>query len=383
MPEPYSIKTAQSVLDDLRERLVRTRWPDQIDGAGWDYGTESGYLQDLCAYWANGYDWRSAEQRLNEWPHFLTTIDGTGLHFIHARSTHAGAIPLLLTHGWPGSIVEFLRVIGPLVDPPAHGGDAADAFDVVCPSLPGYAWSGPTRQRGWDVRRVADALAALMTELGYERFGAQGGDWGGLLTSQLGAYHAHRLLGIHLNLVITPPPTEADMAGLSEAELAALGRMAAFQRTEFGYQAIQGTKPQSLAYGLNDSPAGLAGWIVEKFRTWSDCGGDVERAFSRDDLLTNIMAYWVTGTIGSSTRLYYESMKGGAFPVPDIRVSAPTGVAVFPKEIFSPPRRWVENHYHLCHWSELPRGGHFAAMEQPALFVEDVRAFFRLFRSEV
>jgi len=383
VPEPYSIKTAQSVLDDLRERLVRTRWPDQIDGAGWDYGTESGYLQDLCAYWANGYDWRSAEQRLNEWPHFLTTIDGTGLHFIHARSTHAGAIPLLLTHGWPGSIVEFLRVIGPLVDPPAHGGDAADAFDVVCPSLPGYAWSGPTRQRGWDVRRVADALAALMTELGYERFGAQGGDWGGLLTSQLGAYHAHRLLGIHLNLVITPPPTEADMAGLSEAELAALGRMAAFQRTEFGYQAIQGTKPQSLAYGLNDSPAGLAGWIVEKFRTWSDCGGDVERAFSRDDLLTNIMAYWVTGTIGSSTRLYYESMKGGAFPVPDIRVSAPTGVAVFPKEIFSPPRRWVENHYHLCHWSELPRGGHFAAMEQPALFVEDVRAFFRLFRSEV
>ena len=383
MPEPYSIKTAQSVLDDLRERLVRTRWPDQIDGAGWDYGTESGYLQDLCAYWANGYDWRSAEQRLNEWPHFLTTIDGTGLHFIHARSTHAGAIPLLLTHGWPGSIVEFLGVIGPLVDPPAHGGDAADAFDVVCPSLPGYAWSGPTRQRGWDVRRVADALAALMTELGYERFGAQGGDWGGLLTSQLGAYHAHRLLGIHLNLVITPPPTEADMAGLSEAELAALGRMAAFQRTEFGYQAIQGTKPQSLAYGLNDSPAGLAGWIVEKFRTWSDCGGDVERAFSRDDLLTNIMAYWVTGTIGSSTRLYYESMKGGAFPVPDIRVSAPTGVAVFPKEIFSPPRRWVENHYHLCHWSELPRGGHFAAMEQPALFVEDVRAFFRLFRSEV
>jgi microsomal epoxide hydrolase len=381
VPESFTIQTDQHLLDDLNERLRRTRWPDQIDGAGWDYGTELGYLRDLCGYWAAGYDWRAAESRLNAWPQLLTVVDGTRIHAIHARSPHAGATPLLLIHGWPGSIVEFLDVIGPLVDPPAYGGEAADAFHVVCPSLPGYAWSGPTPDRGWGIRRVADALARLMTELGYERFGAQGGDWGGLATSHLGADHAARLIGIHLNLVITPPPTEADFAGLSEAELTSMASIGAFQKTETGYQAIQSTKPQSLAYGLTDSPAGLAGWIVEKFRTWSDCNGDIETVFSRDQLLTNVMAYWLTGTIGSSTRLYYESMRAGTFPAPDVPVSAPTGVAVFPKEIYSPPRRWVESFYNLVHWSEMPRGGHFAAMEQPELFVEDVRSFFRMLRS--
>jgi pimeloyl-ACP methyl ester carboxylesterase len=242
--EAFSIQVEQHVLDDLHERLRRTRWTDQMDGTGWEYGTDLGYLQELCSYWLESYDWRAAEKRLNEWPHFLTQVDGARVHFIHARSPHPGAVPLLLIHGWPGSVVEFLEVIGPLVDPPAHGGSAADAFDVVVPSLPGYAWSGPTNERGWDVRRVADAFAALMTELGYERFGSQGGDWGGLITSQLGAHHPDRLIGIHLNLIITPTPAEADFAALSEAELARLGGIQAFQQMETGYQAIRAPGPR-------------------------------------------------------------------------------------------------------------------------------------------
>jgi microsomal epoxide hydrolase len=380
--EAFAIEVEESVLDDLHERLRRTRWTDQMEGTGWDYGTDLGYLQELCSYWLETYDWRAAEKRLNQWPHFLTRVDGAQIHFIHVRSPHPDAIPLLLIHGWPGSVVEFLDVIGPLVDPPAHAGDAADAFDIVVPSLPGYAWSGPTNARGWDVRRVADAFSVLMTELGYERFGSQGGDWGGLITSQLGAHHADRLVGIHLNLVVTPPPAEADVMALPEGELAKLGRMQEFQRTETGYQAIQSTRPQTLAHGLSDSPAGLAAWIIEKFRAWSDCDGDVERAFSRDDLLTNVMAYWLTGTIGSSIRLYYETMRDGGFPAPDIPIRVPTGVAVFPREIFTPPRSWVEQHYDLRHWTEQPRGGHFAAMEQPDLFVDDVRTFFRVLREQ-
>jgi microsomal epoxide hydrolase len=378
--EPFVIDVEQSILDDLQDRLRRTRWTDEIPGTGWEYGTDLGYLQALCAYWLDAYDWRTQEARINRWPNFLATVDGTRIHFIHARSPHPTAVPLLLMHGWPGSIVEFLAAIDPLVDPPAHGGDATDAFHVICPSLPGYTWSGPTAERGWNIRRVADGFVRLMVELGYERFAAHGGDWGALAASQMGAHHAANLLGIHVTIVLTPPPGAADLAGLSEQELATLMRAAEFQMTGTGYSAIHRTRPQTLAHALADSPAGLAGWIIDKFRAWSDCDGDVERAFTRDDLLTNIMAYWVTGTIGSSIRMYYESMQADQYPVPDIPVTAPTGVAVFPKEIFTPPRRWVENHYNLQHWSELPRGGHFGAMEQPELFVADVRAFYRSLR---
>jgi microsomal epoxide hydrolase len=382
MIEPYTISVDEAVLDDLRQRLKRTRWADQIEGAGWDYGTEREYLRDLCGYWADSFDWLAAEARLNAWPHVVTAVDGQRLHAIHAQSPHAGATPLMLVHGWPGSVVEFLDVIGPLVDPPAYGGDASDAFSVVCPSLPGYCWSGPTTTRGWDVERVAAALVQLMEQLGYPRFGYQGGDWGGLIGSRLGANAPERLLGLHLNLVAVPPPTGPEaFAALTEPELAAMQEYAAFSEQETGYSAIQGTKPQSLAYALTDSPAGLAAWIVEKFRRWSDCNGDVESAFRRDHLLTNITAYWVTGTIGSSMRLYYESMRAGTFGAPAEPVRVPTGVALFPRELLRPPRAWVEAHYDLRHWTEMPRGGHFAAMEQPELFARDVRAFFRTVRA--
>ncbi|MDP9435613.1 MAG: epoxide hydrolase [Actinomycetota bacterium] len=375
MAEPFAVAVAQSVLDDLSARLRATRWPDALPGSGWDYGTDLGYLRDLCRTWADGFDWRRQEARLNAWPQHVTEIDGARLHYLHARSPHPGALPLLLTHGWPGSVVEFLSVLGPLVDPPAHGGDPADAFTVVCPSIPGYGWSGPTRERGWDVRRVARALAALMAELGHDRYGAQGGDWGGIATAHLGVLDAAHLVGIHLNMANAPRP-RGDDSTLDAQEQADLADMRAFKARETGYQAIQGTKPQTLAYALNDSPAGLAGWVVEKFRAWSDCGGDVESVVDRDDLLANLTTYWVTGTAGSAARLYYETFC--ALPVmPTQRVEVPTAVARFPREIYRPPRAWVEAAFDLRRWTVMPRGGHFAALEQPDLLVEDVRAFFR------
>jgi microsomal epoxide hydrolase len=378
---PFRITVDDGVLDDLRERLDRTRWPDQIPGSGWDYGTDLAELQDLCTYWRDEFDWRAAEARLNAWPQCETYIDDTHVHFVHARSPYAGALPLVMTHGWPGSVAEFLKVLGPLTDPPAHGGDAADAFHVVAPSMPGYGFSGPTRRRGMDVRAVAEVVAALMARLGYDRYGAQGGDWGALVSSHLGVVDAAHLAGIHLNMVVARPPDATDpTAGVRPDELEALGAMAGFRRDETGYQAIQGTKPQTLAYGLTDSPAGLAGWILEKFRTWSDCGGDVFSRFSRDELLTNITIYWVTGTINSSTRLYYESRRSGHFGPPEKCVAVPTGAAIFPRELLRPPRAWAEAAFDIVHWTRMPSGGHFAAMEEPELLVEDVRSFFRAVR---
>jgi pimeloyl-ACP methyl ester carboxylesterase len=377
---PFTIAVPEAVLDDLRQRLERVRWPDQIEGTGWDLGTDLAYARDLCDYWRTAFNWRAAEAELNEWPNYLTQVDGQQFHLIHARSPHPDALPLLLTHGWPGSVVEFLDVLGSLTDPAAHGGDPADAFHVVCPSLPGYTWSGPTTERGWHIGRVADALDTLMIGLGYPRYGAQGGDWGALATARLARQHPDHLAGIHLNLPIIDLPAEPAVEGLTEDEIAALIAARDFQRTETGYSAIQGTKPQTLSYALNDSPAGLAAWIIEKFRTWSDCEGDPASVITRDRLLTNITAYWVTGTAGSSIRLYRESMEAGVFGGPGGRVDVPTGVAVFPKELVHFPRSWVAAAYDLRHWTEQPRGGHFAAMEQPALFVADVRAFFRTVR---
>jgi pimeloyl-ACP methyl ester carboxylesterase len=373
--EPFRIHVDDAVLDDLRERLARTRLPDEIDGTGWEYGIPYGYLRELVAYWRDTYDWRAHEAALNALPQFRTRIDGQTIHFVHAASPHAGALPLLLTHGWPGSIVEFLDVIPRLTQPEAHGGDPADAFHVVAPSLPGYGFSEPTRTRGWNVTRIARAFTELMPRLGYARYGAQGGDWGAQVTTRIGALDPEHCVAIHLNMPIARPPGEP--LTLTDEEQADLAAMQQFQRDEAAYAQLQRTKPQTLGAGLNDSPVGLLAWIVEKFHAWSDCDGHPENRFTRDQLLTNVTIYWVTQTIASSARLYWENAHSHEVQE---RVTVPTGVARYPKEVLRYPRSWVERYYNVTHWTGMPRGGHFAAMEEPELFVEDLRAFFRSVR---
>ena len=376
--ERFEIRVDDSVLEDLRRRLAWTRFPDQIEGTGWEYGISIDYVRELVEYWRHEYDWRAQEARLNALPHFRTRIDGQSIHFVHARSARADALPLLITHGWPGSVVEFLDVIPRLTDPEAHGGLAADAFHVIAPSLPGYGFSEPTRTRGWDVRRIARAFIELMRRLGYARYGAQGGDWGAQVATRIGALDPDHCAGIHLNMPIAGRPK--DPGPLTDEEEADLAAMAHFQREESGYALEQGTKPQTLGVALNDSPAGLLAWIVEKFRTWSDCGDHPEKSYTRDQLITNVMLYWVTQTITSSARLYWETKHAGSWEAPEF-VGVPTGVARYPKEeVLRFPRPWVERHYNVTHWAVMPRGGHFAAMEQPALFVEDLRNFFRTVR---
>jgi microsomal epoxide hydrolase len=376
--ERFEIHVDDAVLDDLRDRLARTRIPDQIEGTGWEYGIPLDYLAELVDYWRETYDWRAQEARLNEFEHYRTTIDDQSIHFIHARSAHEDALPLLLVHGWPGSVVEFLDVIPRLTDPEAHGGSAADAFHVVAPSLPGYGFSEPPRTRGWDVWRVARAFVQLMPRLGYARYAAQGGDWGAQVATRIGALDPEHCVGLHLNLPLADPPDEpVTLTDQDKADLAAIQQ---FSREESGYANEQSTKPQTLGVALNDSPAGLLAWIVEKFRGWSDCDGDPENVFTRDQLITNVMTYWVTRTITSSARLYWEHMHPGpGVGAPDY-VAVPTGVARYPKEVLPFPRSWVERRYNLTYWADMPRGGHFAAMEQPELFVDDVRAFFRTLR---
>jgi pimeloyl-ACP methyl ester carboxylesterase len=378
--EPFSIRVSDDVLDDLRSRLARTRFPAPSPGEPWAYGTDLGYVRELCRYWKDEYDWRVHEAALNAFPQFRTVIDGQRIHFLHVRSAEPHALTLIITHGWPGSVAEFMKIIGPLADPAAHGGERADAFHVICPSMPGYAFSGPTTTPGWDTLRIAEAWKTLMAGLGYARYGAQGGDWGAMITTQLGLIDFEHVCGIHLNMVIAGPPPGADMSALTDKEKAALADMVQFQQTEFAYAMIQGTKPQTLGYGLEDSPAGLAAWISEKFRTWTDCGGDIERAVTRDELLTNIMLYWLTGTAHSSARLYYETMKAKRFGYAGRRVEVPTGCAIFPREIMRPPRRWAEAAYNVTRWTELEAGGHFAALEQPEALVRELRAHFRTLR---
>jgi microsomal epoxide hydrolase len=378
--EPFSICVPDSALDDLRERLERTRFPSPAPGAPWAYGTDGGYLEELCRYWRDEYDWRAHEAALNRFPQFKTVIDGQPVHFLHVRSPEPAALPLVITHGWPGSIAEFTKIIGPLADPRARGADPADAFHIVCPSIPGYAFSGPTSEQGWDTLRVAAAWMELMSRLGYRRYGAQGGDWGSIISRDLALRGPDRVAGIHLNMVAAGPPADFDFSTLTEKEQAGLAGLERYWQSEAGYAQIQGTKPQTLGYALEDSPAGLAGWIVEKFRAWSDCDGDVERAISRDEMLTGIMLYWLTGTAHSSARLYYETMKTGRFgPVAD-NVTVPTGFAVFPRELFCSPRGWAERQYNVVQWTEMDAGGHFAALEQPDALVADIRAFFRRVR---
>jgi pimeloyl-ACP methyl ester carboxylesterase len=376
---PFQIRVPDAVLADLRQRLGRTRLPGEIRGSGWDYGTNLSYLRELLTYWRERFDWRAAERRLNRFDQFTTTIDGLEIHFIHQRARRADALPLALTHGWPGSVAEFTKVIGPLTDPGAYGGDPTDAFHVVAMSLPGFGFSAKPAERGYGPERIARIVAALMARLGYTRYGLQGGDWGSAISRFAALNDASHVAGLHLNLCLAGPPSGAGdpNAGVPPAELERMRARQAFFEAERGYFLEQSTRPQTIGYALDDSPAGLAAWIVEKFRSWCDCGGDVEKKFTKDDLLTNITLYWVTQSGASSARIYYENQR--AAPV-QRRVEVPTACAVFPKEISIPPRRWVEAQYNLTRWTEMPRGGHFAAMEEPDLFVDDVRAFFRTVR---
>jgi pimeloyl-ACP methyl ester carboxylesterase len=349
----------------------------------WSQGVPLGYLRELCDYWADGYDWRATEARLNALPQFRTYIDGLGIHFLHMRSPDPAALPLILTHGWPGSVVEFLKVIGPLTDPVAHGGQAADAFHVVCPSLPGYGFSDKPARPGWGVQRIAHAWNALMARLGYQRYGAQGGDWGTSISTIMAQQNPERIVGIHLTPPLAPPDP-ATFDDLTEAERSALAALEHAAEWGSGYSAEQSTRPQTVGYGLVDSPAALCAWIVEKFWSWTDCDGHPENALTRDELLDNLMLYWLPGTGASAARLYWESIRQVnqwiSGPVTDT-VAVPTGCSIFPKEMQRPSRRWAARRFlDIRYWNEPPKGGHFAAFEQPELFVSEVRSFFRLVR---
>jgi pimeloyl-ACP methyl ester carboxylesterase len=361
--QPFTVAVPDAVLDDLHARLDRARLPNEIAGIGWEQGTERDYLVELLDHWRHRYDWRATEARLNRFPQAVTEVDGQRIHVVHARAADPGALAIVVTHGWPGSVMELLDVLGPL----------SEDFHVVAPSLPGFTFSGPTRERGWHPRRIAAAVGEVMARLGYERYGVQGGDWGSLVSANLADLHPDRVVGVHLNMVTATRPVPG--AEVTEEEQRAREAAERWRRTGMGYQHIQSTRPQSLGYALEDSPAGLAGWIVEKFREWSHA--DVRDAFTFDRLLDNITAYWVTGTATSSLRIYWEMEQARRAAVPERPVAAPTAIAVFPGEISFPPRSWTEAAFHVVRWTRPARGGHFAAMEAPAEFVEDVRSFFR------
>jgi pimeloyl-ACP methyl ester carboxylesterase len=378
----FRIDVEKSVLDDLQERLAKTRFATGTEGAGWDYGTNPTYLEDLCGYWRHAFDWRKQESYLNSFKHFRADVDGVGLHFIHEKGKGDNPIPLLLVHGWPDSFARFLKVIPMLTDPAAHGSDPQPSFDVIVPSLPGFGFSDRPRKQGLTFG-FGDLLHKLMVEeLGYRRFAVQGGDWGGAVAEQMARSHASSLIGIHLTDVPFSHMFQSPK-NPSGAEEQYLKKMKAFTQKEGAYALIQSTRPQSLACGLNDSPAGLAAWIVEKFRAWSDCDGDLESRFSRDEILTNIMIYWVTQTIDSSFFPYYDLANAGALQWTAEAVKTwlgstkvPAGFALFPKDLVTPPREWAERFFNVLRWNEMPRGGHFAAMEEPELFVQDLRSMF-------
>lgn len=371
--QPFRIAASDAELDDLRRRLRATRWPDRETVDDWSQGIPLAYVQEVCAYWAEKYDWRAREARLNRFPQFRTAIDGLGIHFLHVRSPHADALPLLITHGWPGSIVEFLEAIEPLTDPTSHGGEARDAFHVVCPSLPGYGFSDKPARAGWNVDRIGRAWAALMARLGYSRYVAQGGDWGAMVTTAVGLQDREHCAAIHLNMPIAAPDP-ATLGSLSEREQGALAAMQHYEQWDSGYSKQQSTRPQTLGYGLVDSPAGQAAWILEKFWAWTDSDGHPENVLSRDALLDNVMLYWLPATGASSARLYWESFRNTSLG----EVPVPTGCSSFPKEIFRLSKRWAEKRYtDLFYWNELERGGHFAAFEQPETYVRELRACFR------
>jgi pimeloyl-ACP methyl ester carboxylesterase len=374
---PFRIAVPDAVLSDLQSRLRNTRWPEAELVDDWSQGAPIKWIKDVCTYWAGQYDWRKREAALNRFAQFTTAIDGLDIHFIHARSPHPQAMPLIITHGWPGSVVEFHKVIEPLVDPVAHGGNAADAFHVICPSLPGFGFSGKPTTTGWGVDRIAKTWAALMDRLGYAHYGAQGGDWGSAVTTALGALDGEHCAGIHITLAMgTRPNVEGKP---TPEEVRALEGIKYYADWDSGYSKQQSTRPQTVGYALTDSPSGQAAWILEKFWAWTDCNGHPENIFTRDELLDNVMLYWVTASAASSARLYWESFGPKRRTAHTVKV--PTGVAVFPKEIVTPVRKWMEASYaNITHWSEMPKGGHFAAFEQPDLFVKEVRDYFRRIR---
>ena len=387
--QPFTIHIADEVLDDLRERLTRTRWAEDFANDEWAYGTNGAYLRELVAYWLEHYDWRTHEAAMNAFSHYRTTIEGVPVHFIHEPGTGPQPMPIILNHGWPWTFWDLNKVIRPLADPAAFGADPADSFDVVVPSLPGYGFSSPLGVPGINYWRTADLWVSLMQDvLGYDRFAAQGGDWGAAIAAQLGHKYADRVIGVHTHVMIALNAFSAPLTDMLDPALYGPGEEGWYERSmhfltaETGYVALQTTKPQTLAYGLNDSPVGLCAWILEKRRTWSDCDGEVEKRFTKDELLTTMTLYWVTQSFGASARYYYEAAHNLWQPSHDQRpvVGAPTGIAVFPKDVVLLPRKWAEQYYNLQRWTVMPAGGHFASMEEPERLVEEIRAFFRPLR---
>jgi epoxide hydrolase len=380
---PFRIEVPEADLVDLRARLARTRWPEAETVGDWSQGVPLAWLRELCAWWADGYDWRATEARLNALPQFRTRLDGLGTHFVHVRSPHPDALPLLLTHGWPGSIVEFEKAIGPLTDPVAHGGQAADAFHLVIPSLPGYGFSDKPARPGWGVERIAAAWTRLMARLGYRRYGAAGSDWGTSISTLVSQHDPEHVVGIHLVPPLAPPDP-ATFDDLTEGERAALASLEHAAEWDSGYSTEHATRPQTIGYALVDSPVALCAWIVEKFWAWTDCDGHLDNVLTRDELLDNLMLYWLPGTGASAARLYWESIRQVnqwiSGEVSDT-AGVPVGCSVFPKELQRPSRRWAERRFtDIRYWNEPAKGGHFAAFEQPELFVNEARSFFRLVR---
>ena len=372
---PFTIKISEDQITDLRNRINNTRWVEEECVNDWSQGIPLTYVREVADYWANQYDWRKSERYLNTFDHYQTNINDLDIHFIHQKSPHPNAYPLVITHGWPGSIIEFHKVIQPLVNPTKHGGKAEDAFHVICPSLPGYGFSGKPTVSGWGVEKIAQTWDQLMVRLGYGNYGAQGGDWGAAVTTQIGRNVGH-CDGIHINMPIGRPTPES-LQDPTDEEKSALEGLTYYQEWDSGYSKQQSTRPQTLGYGLVDSPVGQMAWIIEKFWSWMDCDGHPENTLTRDELLDNVMLYWLTASGASSARLYWESF--GSFGGGD-KVEIPTGVASFPKEIIRSPRRWCEQSYNITHWTTMPKGGHFGAFEQPELFVNDLRTFFKTIR---
>ena len=381
---PFRIEVANPEVNDLLSRLQKTRLPDQLDNVSWEYGTNLSFMNDLLAYWRDEFDWKAQERLLNQFDQFKTEVEDLDLHFIHQRSQNPDAIPLMLVHGWPGSISEFYKIIKPLTDPVSHGADISDSFHIIAPSLPGFGFSEAPSTPGYSPEKIALILSQLMEKLGYQRYAIAGGDWGAIINRHLANHFPERLIGLHSNMILASPPSDqGKRAEITDEEENARSARQSYMLNEVAYQQIQGTKPQSLGYGLTDSPSGLAAWIVEKFHGWTDMPqdskGDLTNHFSFDELLTNISIYWFTNTITSSTRIYYENrntpqMKPMGF------INVPTGAAIFPAEIFITPRSWAEESYDLRHWTVMSEGGHFAALEKPELYLEDLRIFFRLLR---
>ncbi len=379
---PFTIAISEGALEDLRWRLRHNRWPESLDADGWDDGASLTFVRRLTDHWLHRFDWRAQEERLNRLPQYTATVDGTDIHFVHQPGTGPAPMPLVLTHGWPGSFVEMERVLPLLTDPATHGGDPDDAFHVVVPSLPGYGFSPAPARPGVSSRRIAELWQGLMTGLGYGRFAAQGGDIGAGVSIWLARLFPDHLRGVHLNYVPSSyrPPLGPDSPPVTADEQSFLDRAAAWAAAEGAYAALQGTKPQTLAYALTSSPVGLAAWIAEKFRAWSDCDGEVERAIPMDVLLTDLSLYWFGGRLDASLRLYKENRLAPLWFAPGERVTPPFGVALFPRELPMPPRSWVERVCDVRRWTPMPRGGHFAALEQPESLVDDIRAFFRPLR---